>query len=296
MVDTETPNALALVKRHAGRVETARMIDRFPPTWSRDVADWTASMRAAGRPETTIRTRVEHVRWLAVAHRSTSPWTLELDDLVAWLGARDWARETRRGVRASLRAFYGWAVTSGRVADSPAHLLPSVPPARPNPRPTPDEAYRLALATAGPRERLMVRLAAELGMRRAEVAVVHSDDLVEDLSGWSLMVHGKGQRERLVPLPAILALELRALPRGWAFPGDDGGHLSPRWVGTLVTRLLPDGWTMHSLRHRAATRWYGVDKDLLTVSELLGHASPVTTRVYVRLPDDAKRRLVVAGV
>jgi len=46
---------------------------------------------------------------------------------------------------------------------------------------------------------------------------------------------------------------------------------------------------------RAATRWYAVDRDLLTVGALLGHASPVTTRTYVRLPDDAKRRLVLAA-
>jgi integrase/recombinase XerC len=141
----------------------------------------------------------------------------------------------------------------------------------------------------------MVRLAAECGLRRAEVAQVHSRDLVEDLTGWSLLVHGKGQRERMVPLPTLLGVELRAQAEGFVFPGDDAGHLSPRWVGKVVSRLLPEGFTMHSLRHRAASRWYGIDHDLLTVSELLGHASPVTTRVYVRLPDDAKRALVRAA-
>ena len=143
--------------------------------------------------------------------------------------------------------------------------------------------------------KLMIRLAAECGMRRAEVAQVHSRDLVEDLTGWSVIVHGKGSRDRTVPLPSILAHELRELPPGWAFPGDDSGHLSPRWVGKLVGRLLPEGYTMHSLRHRAATRWYGVNHDLLTVGDLLGHASPVTTRLYVRVPDEARRALVVAG-
>lgn len=271
------------------------MTTTLTPAWATAVTDWTSSMRAAGRPPTTVRTRVEHLRWCGVAHADRSPWDLTLDDLVSWMGSREWARETRRGVRASLRSFYAWAVQTGRVATSPAADLPSVKPLPPNPRPAPDDAYRQALAAARPRERLMVRLAAECGMRRAEVAAVHSRDLVEDLTGWSLVVHGKGQRERLVPLPPGIAAELRTLPQGWAFPGDDGGHLSPRWVGTLVGRLLPEGWTMHSLRHRAATRWYAVDRDLLTVGALLGHASPVTTRTYVRLPDDAKRRLVLAA-
>lgn len=210
------------------------------------------------------------------------------------MGSKTWARETRRGVRSSLRAFYGWAVATERTTHDPARSLPSIAPAQPNPHPTPDRAWAVALMAATPRERLMLRLAGECGLRRAEVAGVHSRDLVEDLGGWSLVVHGKGSRDRMMPLPPGISAELRALPAGWAFPGDDGGHLSPRWVGKLVTRLLPDGYTMHSLRHRFATRAYGVGQDLLAVQRLLGHASPVTTRVYVQVPDDSLRRTVLA--
>lgn len=271
------------------------MTSHLTVSWAVEVVAWTVALRAAGRPETTIRTRTEHLRWLGKVYPDVSPWDLTLDDLTTWVGGKVWARETRRAVRSSLRGFYAWGVATGRVAVSVAAGLPSVPPSRPNPHPTPDSAFRLSLADAGPRERLMIRLAAECGMRRAEVAQVHSRDLVEDLGGWSLIVHGKGARDRLVPLPSILAHELRERPPGWVFPGDDGGHLSPRWVGKLVGRLLPDGYTMHSLRHRAATRWYGVNHDLLTVGDLLGHASPVTTRLYVRVPDEARRALVVAG-
>ncbi|WP_311210918.1 MULTISPECIES: site-specific integrase [unclassified Aeromicrobium] len=158
-----------------------------------------------------------------------------------------------------------------------------------------DEAYRYALARADERERLMLRLAAECGLRRAEVAQVHTRDLVQDLDGWSLRVLGKGQRERVVPLPRGLAAELRSRPKGYIFPGDDHGHLSPRWVGTLVGNVLPDGWTMHKLRHRAATRWYAVDRDTFTVQDLLGHASPATTRAYVAIPNDSLRRTVEAA-
>ncbi|HEY0701064.1 MAG TPA: tyrosine-type recombinase/integrase [Micromonospora sp.] len=214
--------------------------------------------------------------------------------LVAWHQDQAWAIETRRAHRTTQRRFYGWAVTQGLIECSPALALPPVRPATPRPRPTPDQAYRAALAAAGPRERLMIRLAAEAGLRRAEVAAVHPErDLVEDLDGWSLWVHGKGGRDRLVPLPASLAAALLRLPAGWAFPGDDGGHLSPRWVGRLVTDLLPGEWTMHSLRHRAGTRWWRTSGgDMFAVQELLGHASPVTTRVYVRVDADRLRRTV----
>lgn len=89
----------------------------------------------------------------------------------------------------------------------------------------------------------------------------------------------------MLPLPHDLAAELRGLPAGYAFPGND--HLSPRWVGKLVADAMPDAWTMHSLRHRFATRAYAVDRDVFAVQELLGHASPTTTRAYVLV--DRKR-------
>jgi len=146
---------------------------------------------------------------------------------------------------------------------------------------------------------MMVRLAAELGLRRAEVAQVHSRDVVEDLVGWSLLVHGKGGRERLVPMPDGLASAVRTYTSeqggGWLFPGADEGHLSPRWVGRLVGRAMPEGWTMHKLRHRAAVRVHEASgRDLTVTQDFLGHASPVTTRVY--LPrDDGRLRAAVSA-
>lgn len=133
---------------------------------------------------------------------------------------------------------------------------------------------------AKPREKLILRLAAEVGMRRAEVARSHSRDLMEDLVGFSLIVHGKGGKNRIVPLPQSLGRTLSTL-EGYYFPGNDDGHLSPRYVGKLIRDLLPGDWTMHTLRHRFGTRAYALTSDLLLVQEMLGHASPTTTRRYV---------------
>lgn len=141
----------------------------------------------------------------------------------------------------------------------------------------------------------MVRLSAEAGLRRAEVAQAHTRDLVEDLEGWSLLVHGKGGRERLVPLPHALAVELRRLDAGYMFPGSDNGHLSPRWVGKVVGRLLPDGFTMHCNRHRFATRTHDATLDMPLVQELLGHANINTTRAYVAVDRSKLRRAVEAA-
>lgn len=195
----------------------------------------------------------------------------------------------------TLRVFYRWAVATGRCGDDLSVAIPVVRASTPNPRPLPDIIYLEALRRADARSGMILRLGAEMGLRRSEVARLHSDDILPDLDGFSLRVHGKGGKERVVPMPDALARDVCALPLGWAFPGDDDGHLSPRWVGTLISRLLPPGWTMHKLRHRFATRAYAVDRDVFTVQELLGHASPATTRAYVKVPREGLRRTVQAA-
>lgn len=265
----------------------------IPPVWRVAIDDYLNSQRAAGAPSTTLATRRAHLEH-AARRLLGSPWTITPDELVDWCGRQAWERETRRGRRSTFRSFWGWAVASERTSCNPALALPTIPPGEPRSRPTPDRVYKEGLVAARARDRLILRLAAELGLRRAEVAQVHTDDLIEDLLGWSLLVHGKGGRERVVPLPDGLARTLRDLPEGFVFPGDDHGHLSPRWVGKIASSLLPDHWTMHTLRHRFATLAYDVDKDVFVVQELLGHASPATTRRYVKTRRENLRRTVAA--
>lgn len=266
------------------------MTSTVPPSWERAISEFSRAQRVAGKSPATIRLRRDQLQLLA-RHTDAGPWEVTTSDLYAWLADADWSQERRRSVRTTLRIFYRWAVALGSLPHNPADGLPPVRAMRPNPRPTPDAVYRRARLAADPRARLMLRLASECGMRRAEVAQVHSRDLEQDLGGWSLVVHGKGSRVRLIPLPASLAAELVKIDYGFVFPGNDHGHLSARWVGTIIARLL-EGHGMHSLRHRFATMAYQTDRDTFTLQGVLGHASPETTRRYVQVPSDAARRMV----
>lgn len=253
-------------------------------------ADWCAWLTAAGRSRQTVALRRHQLARLA----GDVPDLLaaSTDDLAGWLASHDWAPSTLKAHRDAVRSFYGWAVVSGRLDRSPADALGPVRVPPGVARPAPEHAVSEGLAAMDERTRLMVGLAARAGLRRAEIARVHSRDLTRDLVGWSLLVHGKGGRERLVPIPEDLAFLLRRRPDGYAFPGADAGHLSPARVGELVSAALPDGWTCHTLRHRFATRCYAAAPDLLALQELLGHAKPETTRGYVRLGSDALRAAV----
>jgi len=260
--------------------------------WDTEIEAWLTTLRGAGRRDATIAARRQQLRLLARWAQQRGPWTLSTDDLLSWCASRDWSRERRRSIRSALRTFYTWGVRTRRLEDNPATDLPSVKPSEPRPKPCADRVLAAAVAAAPERDVLMLRLAAECGLRRGEVAQVHSRDIVPDLLGWSITVHGKGGKERTVALEDDLARLLLARPRGYAFPGKVDGHLSARWVGKVVLKWLDQGYTLHSLRHWFATTTYHEDNDLLAVQEALGHASPDTTRRYIKLQDDRVRALV----
>jgi integrase len=165
------------------------------------------------------------------------------------------------------------------------------------PRPAPDHVWQAALAAADARTTLMLRLAGEAGLRRGEVSRVHTRDLLEGGVGAQLVVHGKGGKERVVPISDSLAEAMRShAPRGdWLFPNGFGNHLSPWMVGDLVGRALPDGWTTHTLRHRFSSRAYRGTRNLRAVQVLLGHSSIATTERYCAVDDDEIRAAMEAA-
>lgn len=264
----------------------------IPSAWVEPLLEWRRSLVAAGRSLQTVRLRTGWLRRFARAV-DVDPWTVDDEDIIRWSASHEWAQDTRRSAHQSVAGFYAWARTAGHVDRVP--LIPPVRQSPPSPHPADDRSVEIALASRDPRVVLMVRLGCEAGLRRGEVARVHSRDLVSDLTGRTLIVHGKGGRSRLVPLSDSLAEALEAEGAGWTFPGQDHGHLSPAWVGTLVGRALPQGVTMHALRHRFASRAYSATHDLVGVQTVLGHSSPSTTLRYVAVPDASLRAVVNAA-
>lgn len=261
----------------------------IPERWREPLASFDADQAMRGRPETTRRTRRQELSRFARHHAEVTPWEVTAADVFAYVSADErLAAETRRTRRTTVRVFYAWALRTGHLATSPAAMLPEVSTPHPLPRPITDDALADALDAAAPRTRLVLRLAADVGLRRAEVAACHTQDLTEHAGRYVLRVHGKGARERLVPVPEHLARYLRTLPKGYLFPDTTGaGHLTPEHVGRLASRVLPAPHTLHTLRHRFATNIYRATRDLYAVQRLLGHTSPTVTQRYVGLDVDA---------
>lgn len=259
-------------------------------SWTDAIAAWDTELRSAGKSSETRYTRTYHLRRLGHDHSSVDPWHITRQHLVDWMGAHDWSAETRRSYRSSLRMFYRWAQAAGHIKADPAHTLESIPVPRAMPRPAPNDVVDDALRSIDLRVRLMILVLVFTGMRRGETARLHTNQLERDLHGWQLRVIGKGGHERVIPIEDSLAASIRMLPQGWVFPGQINGHLSPHYVGKLVSRALGPGWTAHTLRHRYASLAYSVERDIRAVQELLGHASVKTTQIYTYVPRESMRR------
>lgn len=266
--------------------------------------------RAAGLRPSTIRLRTQ---WLTRLARDVDLEAATHDDLLGWIARHDWLPETRRSARNTIRAFYAWASEDGRIDPNPATRLPPVRVPAGVPRPAPTDVLQRALAAATDRDRLIIGLAAYAGLRRSEIATLKWNSI-----SWAgLHVVGKGGRSRHIPLlPQLRTIleaeqELRGrglVGTGWRFHhvdtcssyvfpgrGELGRHISPYTVGRILSDGLGEGWSGHTLRHRFATCAYAVDRDILTVQQLLGHSSPATTARYTAVPQGAAMAAVMGA-
>lgn len=264
------------------RLRSARM---KPVTWKDSISDYMAAIRVAGYSTGTLRGRWYHLQ--RISELAPTPDTLAARDLIAYADAHEWSAETRRSFFSSAKAFYKWAVKAGIVAHDPTEELVPVKVPLTVGNPPKDIVIIRAIEKSESRERLMIRIAAMLGLRVCEIAIIHE----KDWDGQELIVHGKGKKDRILP---VTDLHLRmALNRmeGYLFPGRIDGHISAGYVSKLISRALPDGVTAHKLRHRFATASYRETDDLLAVSEALGHTKSSTTQRYI---GRSKRRLLAA--
>jgi len=257
------------------------------------------------------------------AERGASPHTLRaydrtLTDLQALLDANGtaWKDATRTQLRkflfhagrgrssstlarhlAAIRTFYRWLTREGLATASPAELLLSPKAGQRLPRvATVREAAELfAEPAASPlqlRDRALLEVLYGAGLRVGEAEALDRDDV--DLVGGVVRVrHGKGKKERRVPLgpPGVAAVRawIEASPEGGSalFLNARGGRLTARSMRRIVRKAGLKagvaGLHPHALRHSFATHLLDAGADLRGIQELLGHASLSTTQRYTRV-------------
>ena len=264
-----------------------------PVPWRESINGWTDTLKAAGLSAQTIKSRRYKMVHLAALLMPSGPEDVTTEQIVQVFARQQWKPETRKAYRNTISSFFRWLHKSCRRSDDPSLDVPRVKKPHAHPRPCPDKYVTAAMEKATAAEKLMIRFGAECGLRRGEIARVHSDDVVADSAGHSLIVRGKGDKQRIVPLPDDLAAIVMDA-NGYLFPGRFGGHVEESYIGDHISHLLPDGYAAHTLRHRFATTAYAATHDLFVVAELLGHESVETTEHYVAMPDGRLREATAA--
>jgi integrase/recombinase XerD len=204
-----------------------------------------------------------------------------------------------------LRGFYKWLLLDKRILHDPTIHLESPSTWKVLPKALADSEVtemmeRTALAAEHPqadaislRDRAILEVLYAGGIRVSELTGLRVQDL--SLEEGQMLVRGKGDKERIVPLgqKAVAALEdylkrgrpelVRRGGEGHLFLSErQGTKLTRQWIWHLVKRLNAQA-SPHTMRHSCATHMVENGADLRTVQTLLGHADISTTQVYTHV-------------
>jgi len=225
-----------------------------------------------------------HVRsWLA---------SLKDDDLAS--------RSVNRKISA-LRSFFKYHLRTGAVATTPMTQVSSPKVAKRSPVFVKEEETSVLFEYVefpddwkGRTDRLLISLLYNMGLRSAELVSLKENNV--DAFKHVIKVLGKGNKERMIPVSALLLNDIKRYvdekkqlggveDEGCLLVTESGRPLYAGYVYRAVKEYLNKVTTInkkspHVLRHTFATHLLGNGADLNSVKELLGHASLSATQVY----------------
>ncbi len=209
---------------------------------------------------------------------------------------------------ACLRSFYRHLRRAELIAEDPTAGIR--PPRRGKPLPkvlSYSEVKKLLDSVSGAapadlRDRAILEVMYGCGLRASETIGLEATGSIDQRRGF-LRAHGKGSKERIVPLgreaATAIARYLRSGRPALAGAGDEQRALFLNQRGGALTRQglykviqgrakavgLADRMSPHTLRHSFATHLLEGGCDLRSVQEMLGHADISTTQIYTHLSD-----------
>jgi site-specific recombinase XerD len=212
---------------------------------------------------------------------------------------------TLRRKYACISSFFGFLQDMDLATSNPARRLPLPKVSEPVPVCLTEEmAQQLIAAADKPWYRALVVLLLSTGIRRAEAVSITLDDI--DLENRQLLIRGKGDKQRVVPLTeqAVEAIQdyLPHRTKGSSnnlFVSAYGGRpIQGRVINAMLAGTVRKAGlegqriTPHKLRHTFATHLIRNGVDVRTVQELLGHADLETTAKYLHSDTRTKQSAV----
>ena len=263
-----------------------------------------------------------------LAHRQRDLMTARPEDLSAYLAVlakRQTAPRTAARRLSCLRQFYKFLFGEDVRADDPTAALDSPRLGRSLPKYLSERVVEALLDAArglgrrAARATALMELLYATGLRVSELVGL---PLAAVRRGDAIIVRGKGNKERMIPVgadaraavDAYLAVRVADIParaqtvgRGktmtptspWLFPSDAAtGHLTRAGFALLlkdlavVAGIIPSRVSPHVLRHSFATHLLAHGADLRSLQQMLGHADISTTQIYTHVLEERLRKLV----
>ena len=305
---------MARKTRSTGTTETELFLDMLaaergagPNTltaYARDLADFSAYLVTKKR---------------SIANASTD----DVRGYLRHLAKREFAASSVARRLSAIRQLYRFLYAEGRRADDPAAIVEGPKRGRKLPRVLSIEEVDRLLATArdnlkpnstaGERARTarlycLLELVYASGLRVSELVSLPASAAAG--SARMLIVRGKGDKERLVPLNdaakramteyrALLAQAGHDADTKWLFPSfGESGHLTRQHFArelkelAVAAGLRPNKVSPHVLRHAFASHLLHNGADLRVVQTLLGHADISTTQIYTHVLEERLKSLV----
>jgi integrase/recombinase XerC len=199
----------------------------------------------------------------------------------------------------SLKSFYKYQIQQGKISKSPMETVISPKITKRLPAFVAENDMQQLLINLsfaegwkGYTEKMVIQVFYATGMRLSEL--INCKENQVDFSKKMIKVLGKGNKERMLPISADLAAEIKkyisdkpkeALGNHSLFVTEKGKSLQPKAVYSFVKFYLSQVTTLqkkspHVLRHSFATHLMNNGADLNAVKELLGHSSLAATQVY----------------
>ena len=258
--------------------------------------------------------------WIAKNHSGLIIAQIEHIHIRAYLGSlyqRGLSKASAARALAAIRSWFKWLAQAGHIQQNSASLVSTPRLPRHLPRvPSIEQLNRVVdsvrddAASWPARDKAILEMLYGCGIRNAELVGLNLDDI--HWANDAILVRGKGQKQRYVPLGDAAAVALRAYlsersarlaaaaPNAASTPAlfvnlqlrgiANGSHarLTTRSVGRIVKRIailrgLPSDVHPHTLRHAFGTHLLEEGADLRAIQELLGHERLSTTQRYTQL-------------
>ncbi len=228
---------------------------------------------------------------------------------LAFLNHENYARRTIARRISSLRSFYKFLLREEYVGQNPFTKVrtPKLDKRLPVFLEETEIDSLLDLPDATPlglRDQAVLELLYATGCRVSELAGLRLADV--DLSGLFVLLHGKGNKDRIVPIGhtckeaflryyaqsrSPLMAKYNVEEHQYVFVNNRGGALTDRSVRRILDKYvqklaLQKNVSPHTIRHTFATHLLEHGADLRAVQELLGHASLSTTQIYTHITNE----------